>query len=58
MCPYTYGRQLTCPVGLVWSLVTKEKNLLLSLCAFLIFAAFSQSSDLVSLLTLEGLQVN
>lgn len=49
-----YGPNLTCPVGLVQSIVTKEKNLLLSLSASLIFAA----SDPLSLLMLGGLQVN
>lgn len=49
-----YGPNLTCPVRLVQSIVTKEKNLLLSLSASLIFAA----SDPLSLLMLGGLQVN
>lgn len=56
-CPYTYGPYLMCPVGLFCLLWWREKNLL-SPSAFLIFAAFSQSSDLLSLLILWGLQVN
>ncbi len=61
ICPllmaHTYGPHLVLLdlFGLLWQ---RKKNLLLSLWAFLIFAAFSLSSDPVSLLTLGGLQVN